>query len=344
MTTTIALGNCPSSGSTFLADLLDSTPYTAVGPEINLFSIEDLYNKRKLKSFYSHRSRCSSIYLRRNGLVLNDLCAYGLNEARLIKLLESSSDLPEFLENFAKSFLALRGKNMNGIVFEKSPQNIHCAQKYLSNTQNYFVHIVRNPIDTFISLRKRGFSTGIALITWMLDEAKIVDLLDNERFICINYEDLIKNPFGITSDLIKKVSGIEIEESDVESGYQDNPYRMYHTTKLATWSQRDFGKVGDRKIRKLNTEEVCLLASLKNLKVSKCYGKLFNIPEASFTDLLELFGYKDLFDSVVGNASAEFQLTAHEKYRLFRKFTGDLKYGDAKLLDLNIYLNPVETV
>jgi hypothetical protein len=344
MTTTIALGNCPSSGSTFLADLLDSTPYTAVGPELNLFSIEDLYDKQRLKNLYLSRSRCSSIYIRRNGLVLNDLCAYGLNEARFQKLLENSGGLAEFLEDFAKSFLALRGKSLSGVVFEKSPQNIHCARRYLDNTENYFIHIVRNPVDVFLSLRKRGFSSGIALMTWMLDEAKALDLINNKRFILIKYEDLVENPFSITSGLIRDVSGIEVGEAEVEAGYHDNPYRMYHTTKLASWSQKDFGKIGDRKTKKLSQEDICFLSSLKNLKVSRQYGNLFNIPEVSFMDLLEHFGYKDLFDSAVGSTTGEFRLTSREKYRLFRKFTGDFKYGDAKVSDLNAYLKPVEIV
>ena len=50
MTTTIALGNSPSAGSTFFSDLLDSTTYTAVGPELNLFSLEYLYDFKNFKN------------------------------------------------------------------------------------------------------------------------------------------------------------------------------------------------------------------------------------------------------------------------------------------------------
>lgn len=344
MTTTIALGNCPSSGSTFLADLLDSTAYSAVGPELNLFSIEALYQEEGFRRFFLERSRCSSVYLRRNGLVFNDLCAFGLNCQRLEQMVAGSEGLLDFLSKFARSFLALRGKSLDGVVFEKSPQNIHCVRQYLKKTDSPFVHIVRNPIDVFLSLKKRGFLSGIALITWLMDEAKIYEFADHDRVKIIRYEDLTEHPFEITANLLQSVGLFDVDGAAVEAGFKSNPYRRYHTVKLDSWNQKDFGKTGQRKRRELSDEERRSLAALKNLKVSKAYAEIFDLPEVSFAQLLAKLGYEESFNAAIGNTEGEFALSRSEQYKLCRKFTGDLKYGDARLKDLGTYIKPVETI
>lgn len=344
MTTTIALGNCPSSGSTFLADLLDSTPYSAVGPEINLFSLEALYKREAFRRFFLKKSRCSSLYLRRNGLVFNDLCAFGLNQQRLERMVDASDGLNDFLAKFSMSFLALRGKSLDGIVFEKSPQNIHCVRQYLSKTDNPFIHIVRNPIDVFLSLKKRGFSTGIALITWMIDEAKIYEFADHDRVKIIRYEDLIENPFELVAGLLHEVGQFEVDVDAIEASFKSNAYREYHTVKLASWSQKEFGRTEKSHRRKLSDNEIQSLAALKSLKVAGPYAEFFDLSEVSFVQLLSKFGYEESFNSVVGNTEGDFQLSMSEQYKLSRKFTGDLKYGDARLTDFWAYVKPVEKI
>ena len=344
MSTTIALGNCPSSGSTFLADLLDSTPYSAVGPELNLFSIEELYEDRNFQRFFLQKSRCSSVYLRRNGLVFNDLCAFGLNQNRLEKMVEASNGLDDFLAQFARSFLALRGKKLDGVVFEKSPQNIHCIRQYLSKTDNPFIHIVRDPVDVFLSLKRRGFSTGIALITWLMDEAKMYEFFDHDRVKIVHYEDLLDNPFELTAELLRSVGQFEVNETAIEADFKNNPYREYHTVKLASWNQKKFGKTGRNNRRELSSDEIQSLAALKELKISKAYAEFFDLSEVSFVKILSKLGYEESFSAAVGNAESDFKLSASEQYKLSRKFTGDLKQGDARLTDLRTYIKPVETV
>lgn len=344
MTTTIALGNCPSSGSTFLADLLDSTAYSAVGPELNLFSIETLYEEEGFRRFFMQKSRCSSVYLRRNGLVFDDLCAFGLNAKRLEQMVAKCDGLDDFLSQFARSFLALRGKDLSGVVFEKSPQNIYCVRQYLKKTDNPFIHIVRNPIDVFLSLKKRGFSTGIALITWLIDEAKIYEFANHDQVKIIRYEDLTDRPFEITANLLSSVGSFKVDQADVEAGFKNNPYRKYHTVKLASWNQKGFGETGKRKRRELSDEEKRSLAALKKLKVSKAYAEIFDLPEVSFVQLLSKLGYEESFNSAIGDAEGDFELSRSEQYKLCRKFTGDLKHGDAHLKDLGSYMKPVEKI
>ena len=75
----IAIGNSPSSGSTYLADLLDSLPYAVCGPEINLFSAKDYFaefDKIKKQGFYSSAS--PAVYQTRQRLLEDKLCSWGL--------------------------------------------------------------------------------------------------------------------------------------------------------------------------------------------------------------------------------------------------------------------------
>ncbi|KZZ69356.1 hypothetical protein A3765_17535 [Oleiphilus sp. HI0130] len=310
---------------------------------MNLFSLEGLYEGQGFRRILQDRSRFASVYLRRNGLVLNDLCSYGLNEKKLEAMLAESDHLSDFLEQFSESFLALRGKDLSGIVFEKSPQNIHCIGVFLEKLDQYFVHVVRNPVDVFSSLLRRGFSPSFALITWLLDEAKVARYIEHPRLVIIRYEDLLKDPFSITSSLLQKVSGQLIEPQEIERRYLHNDYRKYHTVKLSSWRPQTPGKVGSVSDRKLAEADLLALSSLKRMKVSKKYAQYFDLSDSSFLALSERFGYLDEYQSLVGDREEMFTFSKSEKYKLFRKFTGDLKHGDASLLDLNTYLNPVES-
>jgi len=339
-----ALGNSPSSGSTFFADLLDSTCVTACGPEISLFSLNALYEFNTFKNNIWKTSRCSAVYFERNILGLNSICEYGLNKRKIFEMLQKSSTLKEFLNNFALHYLSLRGKNVNGMVYEKSPQNIHCVKEYLDNTDNYFIHIVRNPVNVYKSLLKRGFLDKIALITWLIEEAKIYDSLDCERVIVVKYEDLIERPYQITREVIKTTTGYDIPEEEIEYNYKNNDYRKYHSIKLDSWSNTSFGVIGKDKEKIFTEKELQSLSSLKKIKVSQQYAKYFNIADISFLDVVTKLGYYNSYMKVIGKREEEFSFNKQEKYKLFRKFTGDIKRGDASLQDMLTYLNPVEKI
>lgn len=340
--TTIAMGNCPSSGSTYFADLLDSSVFSAVGPELNLFSLEQLYDSSQFTDFYTKKSKFSSVYLRRNGLVLNDLCSYGLDVKRLKAMLEESRNLSDFLRKFSQSFLALRGKDINGVVFEKSPQNINCIRQYLEYSDNYFVHIVRNPMNVYKSLINRGFSPFISMVTWLLDEAKMYNFLDNDRVIVIKYEELINSPYRIASDVISKVSGFDVDPLELERAYKNNNFRKLHTVKLNSWSNI---KTGRDSLKRFTEFDLGLLQYFRRTKVNPTYARFFDLAEVSFEDLLFKLGYESDFTELVEtNSTSGFEITSTDKYRLFRKFSGDFKSGDARFWDLNIYMNPVDKI
>ena len=143
------VGCPPSSGSTFFADLLDSSTHTACGEEINIFSTKKFYDFHRFKKNILKRS-LSSVYLYSEGINTNILHQYGLDVPSLKELMRQSSSASEFGDLFSKHFLTLRGKNNQGVVFEKTPQNIICIESFLQEFKNsYFIFLVRNPVFVY---------------------------------------------------------------------------------------------------------------------------------------------------------------------------------------------------
>lgn len=149
----IAMGNSPSSGSTFLADLLDSTPVSAVGPELNLFGLRQLYNFHNFKGS-AFKDRSMSLYKKRTLLYMNHLKKYGLDLEYFKEMVEQAESVEEFLYNFKVYYLSLRGKSENAILFEKSPLNSNGLDEYLNVFEKPFIHIVRDPLHVYLSLKK----------------------------------------------------------------------------------------------------------------------------------------------------------------------------------------------
>ena len=202
----IAVGNAPSSGSTFLADLLDSLPFAVCGPEINLFSVKSNFtNFTYLKKSGFSSSRSPVIYERRQRLLDWRLCNYGIDRLLLKLILKESSSLKDFSINIFDVFSNFRGKQCK-LYFEKTPQNIHCAKIFLDTFKDsFFLHIVRNPLYVYKSLLKRNFPPYIAVNTWLIDESRSYELINHPRFITIYYEDLVKKPFNSISNTFLKI-------------------------------------------------------------------------------------------------------------------------------------------
>lgn len=345
MTTTIAMGNAPSSGSTFLADLLDSTNFTAVGPELNLFMLSNLYSFGDLYRNLNSTNKVSSIYSISPKLNYRVLHAYGLTEEILLHIIKESKTLSEFLEKFAKYFLSLRSKSTDGIVIEHSPQNIQYVDKYLEYTNNYFIHIVRNPINVYKSLLNRGISDNISLLTWMFEEAKIYKHLENEKVIIVKYENLIKDPYGIVSDIIKNISGKDISKDELEKNYKNNSYRKYFAERHETWTYKKVGQVGKDHKKSFSKIELQKLFSLLDYKIEKNYATHFNLAEVSFVELLKKFDYFEIFqDTVQIQDKIELCLEENELSLIEKRFNQDLKVKEVNSKDLSVYFNPFEKV
>ena len=202
----IAIGNAPSSGSTFLADLLDSLPFAVCGPEIGLFSSIKYFTEfQKIKQDYRLTSRSPTIYLYRQRLLTEDLWAYGIDDHITQSLYNDSDSFVQFCNKLFNAFASFRKKECKLFV-EKTPQNIHCARKFLDTFEDgFFLHIVRNPLFVYKSLIRRKFPPYIAANTWLIDVSQAYLLRKHPRFIEVKYETLANQPFDTISGVLRKM-------------------------------------------------------------------------------------------------------------------------------------------
>jgi hypothetical protein len=342
---TIAIGNAPSSGSTLLADLLDSTPFTAAGPELNLFSSQYLYDFSNFGKNLKRSSPSSSIQAIRNRINLHRIHAYGHNEQSFLKLIDGSKNLDDFLGNFALHYLALRGKEINGVVLEKTPQNLTNLDLYFERTGNFFIHIVRDPIDVYKSLLRRKVPKNLALLAWFIDEAKIFRQIEHEKLVVIRYEDLVCDPYRLSSEIIKKVTGKLIEPEAIEQYRNSNNYRKLFTGQnIKVWRNKSFGEISKNTSHNLSDQDVKDLSSLRHLKITSQYAKANGVAEVCFLDLLKEFGYSERFEFVTAGVEANFRLSNREKVRLARKYFLNLVHGGRGCLPFPERLSPVVRV
>ena len=340
----IAVGSAPSSGSTLLADLLDSTPYTAAGPELGLFSVSHFYEEyERFQKRWFKTAKSRSLYYMRSAINKANLAAYGFNKKSFDTIVQSAGDHREFLERFALHFLSLRGKSVEGMLFEKTPQNLEYIGKNLGFGRR-FVVIVRNPAQVYLSLRKRGFAPAIALLTWFLEMARVAPYLGHPNLVLVRYEELTASPYETAADIIARCCGIKVDPGEMEAYHADNAYRIYHSQRLPTWSVQDSTKVVPSK-KRVDEESRRALATLYSLRISKKYAALLGVEEYRFEDLLELFGYKESFlEQVPKRGGERFALDGASRRFLWRKMAIDLLHGDFRPQDVAAYLGCVEQV
>jgi hypothetical protein len=288
------IGNAPSSGSTYLADLLDSTPYSASGPELNLFSNRHLYDYPRYRSRFRIEGVASSLYVTRNRVELQDLPAFGLDLAALERLVRGCATLEEFMATFAERHLALRGKQDGGVVFEKTPQNINTLGAYLDAVPGgRFVHIVRSPVYVYASLLRRGFPPFTALYTWLVDVAAYLPWREDARIFLVRYEDLVRDPAGSVLAILEWALGrpLDFDRAAFLQAYRDNRYVRFFSDRVASWSVKQAGQVGDANRSPPDARLVGQLRAALDQRVHPEYARAFGLAAVSYRQALQELGY-----------------------------------------------------
>ena len=338
------VGNAPSSGSTLLADLLDSTPITACGPELGLFSSEHFYSAENISRILFRSSRIPDVYVRRTGLFKTALPHYGLT-TRSVKQISQRRGPTSFATTFAKNYLAYREREVSGLVFEKSPVNCGVISLFLNTfNSNYFIFMVRNPLSVLESLNRRGFDRHIALMTWLLSAASFYPFKDHPRAICIRYEDLIQNPYLTTQQIIKKVTGQSIHSELIKTLHQTNSYRNTSVQRVLTWRSKNSNKIEILQPDRTNSMSLNLISTFIEATVNKKYADLFNATDLTFRQALDEFGYSDSILELLPNNSTKqgrLCLPSNTKFVLLKKWARDFLAGDARVCDRDAYMQPV---
>lgn len=340
----VLIGNSPSSGSTFLADLLDSTPVSASGPELGLFTSKALYDFTGAARQRLRPSGAASVYCQRVGLNADVLHSYGLNPDVLTEMLQDAKAPSSFFTEFARRYLILRGRESDGVVFEKTPQNVNTVTEFLESggAAARFVHVVRNPAFVYRSLRRRGFPPYVALATWMVDTAKMMALQGDERVITIRYEALTEAPYAIAGALASQLSGREVSAETVERLYRGNLYRDYHEPRIASWSSRKVGETQNANASGLSDADRAVLAGALSVRINPQYAALFGLADARFIDLLRHYGYEREFSDLVQGAEPQGcgdDILARR--RLAARWVRAVVRGWAGFKDRRAFLSPV---
>jgi hypothetical protein len=339
----VAIGNAPSSGSTFLSDLLDSLPFAVCGPEINLFSVKAHFSDFSLiqkKGFYASRSPI--IYQKKQRLLVERLCNYGIDQMLLSSITAESKSFKDFCLKIFEIFSALRGKQCR-IFFEKTPQNIHCAGDFLDHFRDgYFFHITRNPLFVYKSLLNRNFPPYIAMNTWLIDESSAYTLFNHPRFITIKYEKLVQAPFEFVCRLLERLN-IEYDPRDLEEKYQNNIYRKLFSRKLASWTKNRYGIKGNANDpKRMDRNDLQRFRYMMDSKINKKYAGEFGLPEINFKELLKLNGYLNEANQIIpenfGVSPTWYDLRSAKL--LFGKYLSDLRSGRCRASAFIPYLSP----
>lgn len=309
----IVVGNSPSSGSTFLGDLLDSTPLTICGSELALFSsqrmLEETYTGPDAMSSFAHwfRSPVSCLYLYHAYFSYEQLAHYGLSYAEFLALYRRywmGGDRAGFVEELRVAFTSYRRLGERLILCEKTPQNIACAGRLLTAMEDMvFVHVVRNPAHVYNSLLRRGFSPNIAAATWLADVTAIMELESHPRVHLVHYEDLVAAPFAVVARLLTKVTGEPMDASTIECLYERNSYRQ-QTVKVASWSISQYGKPGNANRKNFSAHDRQVLGWMLERRINSDYRCSKQLADASMRQALQHYGYERAYTDICGGIAA----------------------------------------
>ncbi|MEQ9188381.1 MAG: sulfotransferase [Cryomorphaceae bacterium] len=336
----ILIGSAPSSGSTMLADLLDSTPVSACGPELEFFCNRSLFEFQRFKQNPHRKSDLFSMHSTSMFPRYGRLNHFGLDQGTLLSQLQSSQDMPDFAKRFAGGFLAHRQKSADGIVFEKTPQNVNSIDLWTEQMDRPFIFLVRDPLYVFNSLLNRGWGAHSAFATWLLYVAKAWKYLDHPNVTVVKLEEVVKDPFGLAVRLIQSYgpSGT-ITPAELQVNFERNAYRQKASKKLSTWEVKEGrSEIRDPNLKEVSTERRRLFESMMGVNISEAYAERFQLSPIPMTQAMERFGYayRGVSD---GSIPA---LNAQEWLRIVRKTARGVVEGHGGIRDFAIYANPLD--
>jgi hypothetical protein len=226
--TIICVGSAPSSGSTLLADLLDSAPGVACGPELNVFCIDAAYG---WGPEFKKAARARTAFPVRSALVASSrffntrhLDAVGLDERALDALIDRSSSLRDFVARFVTRYAEFRRRALDAFA-EKMPSNVAYGPQFQREfPEGHFVVLVRDGRAVVASLRRRGFTLYEAALIWLWDVAAGEEGVTATNGVLVRYEDLVAAPFEQTAQILSRAH-LEVEAQEVEAGFEANEYR-----------------------------------------------------------------------------------------------------------------------
>lgn len=327
-----------------LADLLDSTPYSACGPELEFFCNKCIY---EFSDYQSNPHKISSIHsIRATGIRFREdhLAAYNLTRQQWDEHIQQAASLQDFTASFARAYLTYRGKPNSGIVFEKTPQNINAIDLFLTAFPNsYFIHIVRDPASVYWSLRKRGWGELSAWSTWLIYEAKYFPFIDHPRCITLKYRDLVQRPFQITADIINRIAPSAAITADmVKSGFKENRYRQ-QVSSIQGWSNTDRTTI-QATVKAPPTFIKEKLSNQLDCHVDPAYADRHGLSTATLREIMEKLNYHQEVEKLAAQAPDTIKIptpTFQDWRKILPKWIKSIWHGNGQIKDLHMLTKPI---
>jgi tetratricopeptide (TPR) repeat protein len=211
----ICIGGCGSSGTNLLRRLLDMHSQVACGKELSVFDRPRLYDMsmQELRASYTAgefktldegipfeiRLKDGSSYV---GLRPGNYGDYYHSVPSVLELLDEAQTVPQFLDLYLSRYAQRQGKS---IWAEKTPNNIYCAEQFLSTyPEGRFIQVLRDGRDVCLSLnQRRNFSLQDAVTRWVSAVEAGLRIQDHKRFYTVRYEDLVYDPEATLTALLE---------------------------------------------------------------------------------------------------------------------------------------------
>jgi hypothetical protein len=238
----ISVGGAPSSGTTLLADLLDSVPGLACGPELGFLAVAEAYEWSRdfvagaadeatfpsLSPYSAPRTFFNTKYL--------ELLEF--DKVGLADMIDRSVDLSDFVDRYRQFREQVRGRPID-VMVEKTPVNVASAAMFLEAfPQGHFVHVIRDPRHVVGSLIHRGFGLAEATVIWSQQVVHGARLKDHPRVSTVTYAELLSDPFE-TATRIAQAVGVDARPNVVRSNFECNAFRA-RLPRVKSWRTPKF--------------------------------------------------------------------------------------------------------
>jgi len=289
----VVVGGAPSSGTTLLADLLDSIPGFICPPELYVFCFKEAlrFDDAFRRVALSEQALCAPACYASHHPWLNrkyfDLLK--INIAQIQTWIEQSEDLSVFY----KTLIGHVGKRQSRdaqVACEKTPININLAAEFCERFPDaLFVHLVRSGPDVVKSLTRRGFTFHESAIVWLYQVQAGRRARRFSNYLELKYEDIVREPFAVAERLAERM-GVTGDAEEIAARFACNPFRA-ELPRPTTWHAAvSNGKIIAPPPAELTDQERGYLASAK-LRVRRAQT---GDDAIGFNELMEALGYPPL--------------------------------------------------
>lgn len=287
----VNVGCAQSSGSTALSYTLDRHPAIACGAELFLFChplLYDDYGKFVRLRHVSRRFGVSGFPYGGNRAIFHHLRSYGLSKRQVWRWAQQAADFSGFASRLHEHLRALTGKP---IWAEKTPWNIRVIAKFLAAfPAARVIHLVRDPRDVILSLRKRNAEESMlpAAENWLTSVAAVAPVRERSNLLEVRYEDLCTETDAELARICAFL-GVPFDpayfrnNAHASRGLMRSPGR-------ASWDHRPSDAFSYRPIRK-HARSGIDWRILGNVRLSAPFAAVLGTRQWTISELANTYGY-----------------------------------------------------